>query len=68
MRSDAGRVLLAGEVRDPGGVDRTPGEARGWSRRIADGVDRAPVIVLSGQCEGGPVRYSGLSPNSSEAA
>ena len=38
------------------------GEARGWSRRVASGVDRGLVILLSGHADGDEIRYSELFP------
>jgi hypothetical protein len=41
---------------------RAIGEARGWSRPVASGVDRGLVIVLSGHADGDQIRYSELFP------
>jgi len=38
------------------------GEARGWTRWVAQDVDRGLVILLSGHEDGDKVRYSEMSP------
>jgi hypothetical protein len=38
------------------------GEARGWSRWVAGGVDRGLVILLSGHANGDEIRYSEMFP------
>ncbi len=38
------------------------GEARGWTRWVADGVDRALVILLSGHADGDEICYSEMFP------
>jgi hypothetical protein len=43
-------------------ASRAIGEARGWSCRMADEVDRGLVILLSGHADGDKIRYSELFP------